>query len=448
MQQRVEHALDGRRQPAQPFFEDGRLEVQHRGDRRPLVGFGGQPVGLRILLVLQRVLGPPQQRVRFAERRDLVVGQQVALAQRLQRRQRALVAQRVVAAAAHDLEQLGRELDLADAAAPQLDVVAAFVARVALVHLRGDHVVQLAQRGEGLEIQVAPEHERRDDRFQVRLVSLRRVAQARVGDDPALEPGQSLPFAALRIEVVLEHRQRDHQRTGIAVRPQPRVDAEHEAVLGVLGQQVDGAPRQLVHELAGGDPAAGERPALVVQPSARLALFAEHEHQIQVGRDVQLEAAGLAHADRQQILGLSVSVLRHAVPLRQLVAGAAQRVAGRALRKDRHRRADLIERSPSADVALDQRHQHQQPRAPQAAHDGARIADRARPGTGLAGAGQLDQPAFDRRGVQRPAHAVAHASGQVEARRLAALPGLEGPLEKRRMPFSQKAHERVPKDLC
>ena len=161
---------------------------------------------------------------------------QAARAQPLQAAQRRARADLRVLAAAHHQHQLHDELDLADAAARQLDVVGALrPAGGAALRLVADLAVQLAQAFEHAVVQVAAVDERRDQ-----LAQRQRTAAGDAGarrDDAALQPGKALPFAALHLQVVLQHRQAAHRRAGVAVGPQRQVDAEDEAVLGGVADQ-------------------------------------------------------------------------------------------------------------------------------------------------------------------------------------------------------------------
>ena len=74
----------------------------------------------------------------------------------IQHPQDAAFAQRRVAPAVNELERLADELDLADAAGPQLDVAPHPLA----FHLLGDQGLHVAQGLEGAVIQIAPVHER------------------------------------------------------------------------------------------------------------------------------------------------------------------------------------------------------------------------------------------------------------------------------------------------
>jgi hypothetical protein len=82
-------------------------------------------VGLGIVQVLQAVFQIAQEGVGSQQLVDDGVAQQAFLGNDAQRGAGRAVAQRGVAAAADQLEHLRQELDFADAAAAQLDVVAA-----------------------------------------------------------------------------------------------------------------------------------------------------------------------------------------------------------------------------------------------------------------------------------------------------------------------------------
>ena len=162
----------------------------------------------------------------------------------LERLQRGARADLGELAAAHDQQQLHDELDLADAAARQLDVVGALgPAGGAALRLLADLVVQRAQALEHAVVEIAAVDERRDERAQRQRAAAgdRRARR----DDAALEPREALPLAALHEEVLLQHRQAHHRRAGVAVGPQREVDAEHEAVVGHVADQREHAARHL-----------------------------------------------------------------------------------------------------------------------------------------------------------------------------------------------------------
>jgi hypothetical protein len=231
---------------------------------------------------------------------------------------RGLHAQRRVAAAADQLQRLHDELDLADAARAELDVLGELAARYVAPHLG----VQPAHRGERGVVEIFAEDERPDDGVERAVV--------RSGQRSRFQPRIALPFPALRDEVVLERVEVAGERPGIAVRPQPHVDPEYEAVLRVLREQPD-------------EPAPGALVALLRFRGARV-----KEDQVHVGRNVELAPAELPHADHDQIV-------------------AAQRRLDRHFRELAHRGADLVERREPRQVARHHAQEHAVAQLPQLA---------------------------------------------------------------------------------
>ena len=92
------------------------------GEPAALQGIVRQLVRLRVVAVLQPVLDVAQEDVGIAQRPTTTRRQELALAERRERGQRAAHAQVGLAAAAHDLQRLHDELDLANAAVAELDV--------------------------------------------------------------------------------------------------------------------------------------------------------------------------------------------------------------------------------------------------------------------------------------------------------------------------------------
>jgi hypothetical protein len=164
LQQRpVEQPLvDRTDEPGRPVV----LALERRGvflserarDRRAGAGVRGQVVCLEVADDLQPVLEPAKEPIRVGERRG-VGGRHVPLVgQRAERFQRVRAAKRRISAAVHDLQQLHRELDVADAAAPTLDLgqlLAALADVLLQANLCAPHVV------DGRGLQVRRIHERR-----------------------------------------------------------------------------------------------------------------------------------------------------------------------------------------------------------------------------------------------------------------------------------------------
>ena len=317
------------------------------------------------------MLEPAQEAVGVNQPRAGVGRNDVELRHHRERVDRTPAAQPRLAAAAHDLESLGDELDLANAAAAQLDVVVvvampAGAARALLLRLGADHLVQPAQRRHRVEVQILAEHERPHGRLQ--RLDLRGesglVGEHRRRDHAPFQPGEALPLAALAHQVLLEHCAGHRQRPGVAVGPQPQVDAEHEAV----GRHV----RQ-----RGGQLASEPLEELVVRQRARaaeraarrsLAAVVVDVDEVEVGRHVELAAPALAHRDHQQVLRHAGGTHGHAMHLRQFGRQRRTQPPHRQFGQPGHRAGHFIERRQGRDIAHDQP-QHRL--ASQAAQGGA-----------------------------------------------------------------------------
>ena len=337
----------------QPGIELAGTHAQHGGDGGVLGGIVRQPVGLGIFLVLQRVLGATQQAPGRQQLFHIGLVQQPAARQPLQGLRGAALAQGRILPATHDLEHLGAELDLADAATPQLHVEAGVVAAGApalgLAGLGADHVVQLGQRGERRKIQIGTEHEGHHLLHQLLFVAACAVegGQARVGNHPTLEPGKALPFAPLLVEIAAQGGQGGDQRAHVAVGAQPGVHAEDEAVGRDVGEQL-------------AQPAGN-----ALQVARFLARVPCHVDQVDVGRDVQLAAAQLAHAHHQHVLRTAAAVQQGAPLFLQLGGGHLQGMAHGDLGPVGDGAQHFFQRGLAAHVAFDEGHHQQVAEAPQ-----------------------------------------------------------------------------------
>ena len=134
--------------------------AQRLRDPAQVVVVDRQHVGLLVVQVLDAVLDAAQELVGRRQRIGRLLRHQAGARQALQRIERGPGAQLGELAAAHHLQQLHGELDLADAAARQLDVVGALgPPGAAARRLLADLPVQRAQRVEHAVVQIAPEHE-------------------------------------------------------------------------------------------------------------------------------------------------------------------------------------------------------------------------------------------------------------------------------------------------
>ena len=193
-----------------------------------------------------------------------------------------------VLSAPHQLKHLDDELDFADAARTELDVVR----QVALGHFVGDQRLHLAQRAEHPEIDVAAVDEGRQDLVE----EFGAVAPA--GDEPGLLVGIAFPVPAVPDQVILQRRQAHRQRPAGSERPQPRIDAECHAVRRRLVEQLDQQLHQAAEVLVRAGPGmALEYHALRIQ-----------DHEVHIRRKVEFAAAQLAHGQDHRFHRRSVGV--------------------------------------------------------------------------------------------------------------------------------------------
>jgi len=272
-------------------------------------------VGLLVVEVLDAVLDPAQEHIGAGQRVGGFLRHQAGACHPLQRIERGSGAQLRELAAAHHLQQLHGEFDLADAAARQLHVVGTLgPAGRTLAGLVADLLVQVAQRLEHVVIKIAAEHEGQHHGAQRGGA----VAPGFGGcDHPALEPGKALPFAALDLEVFLQCVERHHRRAGVAVGPQRQIDPEHETMLGgVAHQRVDAAhgPGEVL-VVADATPA--------VRQAGGFTVFVVDVDQVDVARHIELARAQLAHAHDPQRGGFAAGGGGRAVQGVELAPGLA-----------------------------------------------------------------------------------------------------------------------------
>ena len=304
------------------FEQDGREgiavrvaeEAREGLDRFPLIR---QRVGLLVGDHLQAVLDLAQEAIRLGKIARGVAADPAALREIVERRQRLAPAQFGMAPARDQLLRLHEELDLADAAAAELDVVA--FDRDLVVALVGGHLaLHRVHVGDRAVVEILAPDERRD-LLQERLAE-REIAGAR----PRLDHRGAFPVLSGAFVIVQRrrHRDRDVRRGGIGA--QPQVGAEHVAVAGALLHQLHDAARDADVERAGLD-AVGERGGGFV---------VKHDD-VDIARIVELERAHLAHGEHGVARAL-LRLLRIAQLELALRGGAAQQKAhggGRAWRR-------------------------------------------------------------------------------------------------------------------
>ncbi len=230
---------------------------------------------------LDAVLEPAQEEVRVRELALLALGHEAARPEPPQGVDRVRAAHARIAAAPDELQALGEELDLPDAARPDLQVVARADAR--LGSTPGEHGAHLVDEA---RVDRAPPHERRQRAEQ--LGAEGRVARHR----PGPHEGGALPRPAPRLVVALRGRERVHQRSARPLGPEPQVDPPGDAVLRRLVERRDHPlrdPREvLVQRVRAGRRGPRDDEAVV---------GLVEEHQVDVAARVELATAELAHAD-------------------------------------------------------------------------------------------------------------------------------------------------------
>ena len=222
--------------------------------------------------------------------------------------------------------------------------------------------MQLAQALEDAVVEIAAIDEGGDERSE-RQRATARDARAR-RDDAALQPGEALPLAAMRLQVVLEHRQAGDRRPGVAVRTQREVDAKDEAVFGDLADQRVEAARHLREVLVRAD-----RPRAV-----GLAVAFVDVDEIDVGRDVELARAELAHADDPEVDPRAGVVVRHAEARVLVGERADEGDLERRFGKLGHRPRDVGERGTFLDVEHREALERQLARDPQRRGEGSALS--------------------------------------------------------------------------
>src|SRR5262249_3930453 len=149
--------------------------------------------------------------------------------------------------------------------------------------------VQLAHGGDCAVVQVLAEDEGPRDAHQ-------RLAGVAAAERPRLDPGVALPLAAVRHEVLLERIEAHRQWPVVAPWAQPHVDAEGAPVGRRLVERADELAPEALEEFVMAEPAR----------ALRLAVARVGEDQVDVGGNVELAPAELAHADDDKALPRAV----------------------------------------------------------------------------------------------------------------------------------------------
>src|SRR5439155_5375270 len=221
-----------------------------------------------------------------------------------------------VITAVEQLERLDDELDLADAAAAELDVGGQRLA--AALELPVDLLLHGADRGHDARVDAGPV----DD--LARPVHEARPYLGIAGRDARLQQGLALPQLGAVAVIGAVGFERVGDGAHPSLRPQPQIHAEDVALLRHRLDDGDDVAADAREVLAAGDAALGA--------AGGVALGAVDEHQVDVRGVVELLAAELAHADHGQarLVALGVERRAHARALRGLghAAGLAQAHVG------------------------------------------------------------------------------------------------------------------------
>ena len=239
-----------------------------------------QLVYLLIRNRLQAVLDAPQEHIGLGELQRDMRRQVAEHGQRIEHPEDVAFLQQRLPPAAHQLEGLGDELDLADTARAKLDVVLHALA----LDLADDLLLEVAQRFEGAEIEVAPVDKRSQQLHQLA------GGGHGAGHRPCLDHGVAFPLAPLQLVVVGHGIETGHQRPAVAVGPQPHVDPVDEAPVGNIIEGVYQLPAELQVKFLDADIRGWPAPLEV----------GVGEDEVDIGREVQLVRAQLAHAQHHQ----------------------------------------------------------------------------------------------------------------------------------------------------
>ena len=217
--------------------EEAREDVERLGLRR-------QRVGLLVGHHLQAMLDAAQEIIGRGEFVARLAADPFLRRQCVERGDRIAAAQFGMAAAGNELLGLHEKLDLADAAAAELDIVP-FDRDLAMAAIGVDLPLHFVDVGDGREVEIfAPDEGRQ---FAEELVACNNIA----GAWPRLDQRRALPVLAAMLVIIERRRGRDRNLGRGRIGPQPQIDAEHITVGRALLQYFDQIARQPHVELAG-----------------------------------------------------------------------------------------------------------------------------------------------------------------------------------------------------
>ncbi len=260
----------------------GRVEAGKQREGFEFRGRGRQCLRLPVLDHLQPVLDHPQEAIGLDHLRRRLRLHPCGGHQRLDRRAGGRLPQLRIAPAPDQLLGLGEELDLADAAAAKLDIMAGH-GDVPVAFHRMDLPLDGMDVLDGGEIQMlAP-----DERPQALQEGLAGLDIA--GDGPRLDHRRPFPVLTHALVIGLRRQHREGEGRGGGVGPQAQVGAEHIAGVGPLLQDAQEIPRQADEEIL-------DRALAGVAGDFRVV----EQYQIDVAGIVQLARAKFPHAQDHQ----------------------------------------------------------------------------------------------------------------------------------------------------
>ena len=283
-----------------------RVEAEEGGNLRHALVVVRHAVGLAVVRHLQPVLDGAVEGVGLHQLVHRLAAHMAGGDEPVEGLPRAAHAERRVAPTPDELLSLREEFDLADATAPELDVVPGD-GDLAAAAMGVDLALDRADVLDGGKVEMAAPDE-----------GLQPVQEARSGLDIAghglrLDHGGAFPVLAGGRVIGLGSADREGGRGRAGVRAQPQVGAEHIAVC-----------RPLVHDR---DQVAGEPGEDLLQPvAARVGrdLLVEEDDDVDVAGIVQLAGAELAHAEDDEAGALFRGLRVGQGELAPIVQGAEQ----------------------------------------------------------------------------------------------------------------------------
>src|SRR5690606_18444814 len=268
--------------------EAGAIRETHQAGQ-PLQGGGllGQRVRLALLVHLKAVFDIAQEPVGLLQHGAALLRQDAVAGQLAEGDERLMGLQEGVPPAVKDLERLRHKLDLAYAAAPELDVA---------VHLAGADDLALDppfHLGHLLEQALAEEPRIAEGMNDLEeLPGQRRIAR----DAARLEEHHSLPRLAPFGVKVLVAVEGTGERARVALRAEAHVDAQPAALDTPPARLTDEGLAQALEELVVRQDLRG-RLGRARRGSVRAPLSGVHDQEVHVGAVVPLDSAHLSHPE-------------------------------------------------------------------------------------------------------------------------------------------------------